>query len=222
MILRFIPAWRRSSWLPLLATTMVLALASAPARADLNITVESVTATGTTGTFDVTLTNTGPNSVSVGAFSFEISAPAPVTFTGVTTGTTTVSYIFGTNSAFGPDIQTPGTTLPSGTLDATDAFSAGPGISVGSGATVGLGHVAFTLTGTLTAPVPVSLSGFPATSLTDSSGNNLEVTSLINGTISPSGVTPVPEPATLGPAALGALALAWYLTRFRRRRPAVA
>jgi hypothetical protein len=206
--------------LPLIVTAFLSLIIPSPVRADLVISVQSVTATaGTTGdSLDITLNNTGPNAVTVGGFSFEVTAATSViNFTAATTGTSTAPYIFDGNSLFGPTIST----STGQTLDASDSFSIiNSGTTVGSGATLGLGHLLFNVaSGAPTGPVAVTLTSFPATSLSSPAGGNLTINSLVNGTITVNGSSNsvVPEPSTLISAALGISISAWISWRSRRR-----
>jgi hypothetical protein len=209
----------RRSWPPIALAASLTLLASAPCRADLNITVESVTVrAGSSGNaLDVTVTSTGPDTVTVGSFAFELTVTtSDITFTSATTGTTTVTYIFSGNSLFGPTIST-----SSGqTLDASDTFATiGSGTTLGPGGTLstaGLGHVFFDVSaGAPSGPIAVTLTPFPTTSLSDPSFNDIPITHLVNGQIT---VSPVPEPATFWPTALGLSAAAWLSRRSRGRR----
>src|SRR5262249_26170218 len=143
------------------------------------------------------------------------SSSSQVSFTDATISTT-APYIFDGNSAFGPTIGTgSGAGQP---LSASDLDTQAAGASVAAGATVGLGHVDFTITGVLTSPVTVSLSAFPDTSLNGPPPNNpvIPIDSLQSGTISPAGGI-VPEPSSLVCAALGIPIGAWLVRRWRRR-----
>jgi hypothetical protein len=187
--------------------------ASAPVRASLVISAGSTTAeTPSTGDFfDIDLFNSGP-AITLGGFSIEISiADAHVSFTSATTGTS-LPYLFAGDSLFGPTIST----VAGQTLDASDlCFLCTNTIS--TGATVGLAHVFFDVSaGASLGPLTVSFTGFPSTSLSDTAGNDVQVTALQNGTITitrASGQT-VPEPSTL---ALLALPVLWLARRRYRR-----
>jgi hypothetical protein len=203
-------SWRRRlPILPLAALAVVLA--AGPARAGLVVSAESVPASA--GVFDVILTNTGGSAVGISGFSFEVNVDsAQVTFTDATTATTD-PYIFAGTSLFGPDI-TRNITNGGETLDALD-ISFGGNQSVGAGQSVGLGHVFFSVSGTLPGPATVSFTAYPATGLADSGGNNVPIDTLTSGTISPAGT--VPEPSTLV-LATTALALFGATQIVRRRR----
>ena len=183
------------------------------AQATLVVSAESVTASpgSSADSFDVTLQNTGPLSVTIGAFSFALSTSSThVIFTSATTSTTTAPYIFDGLSFFGPTIST---TPPGQSLQASDLFSGVGGSTLGGGATVGLGHVLFNVDSS--APggsIPVTLSPFPLTSLSDQNGTNIPVNILVNGTITVPGGPTVPEPSTLLLSTLGgALLLAGFM-----------
>jgi hypothetical protein len=205
---------KRRPWLLPFAALIVLSAAN-PARADITVTAQSVSSSD--GALDVFLTNTGPSAVNIAAFSFEVNvSSSQVTFTDATYNTTTNPYIFAGNSLFGPDILT---SISNGgqTLLAGDVTSDSSNVSVGSGDTVGLGHVLFTTSGTLTSDATVSFTAYPSTSLADASGNNVVIDKFTNGTISPGAIVPVPEPSTLTIVAVaGAFCLLGY--RFARKR----
>ncbi len=201
---------KRRPWLLPFAVFIVLSAAN-PARADITVTAQSVSSSD--GALDVFLTNTGPLAVNIAAFSFEVNvSSSQVTFTDATFNTTTNPYIFANNSYYGPDILT-STSNGGQTLDAGDVTFNALDVSVGSGDTVGLGHVLFTTLGTLTSDATVSFTG-PSTSLADASGNNVLIDTLTSGTISP-GAIPVPEPSTLIVATIGLAT--WGATWFVRR-----
>lgn len=200
-------------WLPLLAATSTVLVLSAPARAGLVVSVQSVPESA--GAFDVTLMNTGSSAVTINSFSFEVnSSSSQVNFSDATTGTTTAAYIFDGNSAFGPNINT----TSGQSLLASDTNTQPAGASLAAGATLGLGHVDFTVTGVLSSPVAVTLSAFPSTSLTGPPPDNanIPITTLQGGTISPAGGM-VPEPSSLICAALGIPMGALLVRRWRRR-----
>lgn len=186
------------SCLPVLVSALLLGVG--PARGGFVVSVQSVEVfPSTTGNaLEVTLTNDGPTAVAIGSFSFEIASdPAVITFTSATTSTT-APYIFAGHSLFGPVINTSaGATLLASDLDDRPA-----GATVAAGATVGLGRVLFNV-GFRAGTFPVTLSGFPNTSLSDPTGANLVITQMKNGTIGA-----VPEPSSLALLALGWLAVA--------------
>jgi hypothetical protein len=212
-----LPAARSRPVLLLVAAAATALFACRPAPAALIITAQSVTASpGATGaTFDVTLTNNGPSAVQIQGFSFGLSSNSPdITFTAAFVTTTTAPYIFAGNSAFGPEIDT--TTGP--TLAASDLYGTDAGVSVGAGATVGLGQVFFDVAAN--APpesITLAFAAFPATSLNGPGPDfdNIAVDSLVPGTVTVS----VPEPGslTLLGIGLGCVAGCGWL---RRRRAA--
>jgi len=207
---------KRQHWLLPFAAFIVLS-AAIPARAGIILTAESVSSSD--GAFDVFLTNTGFSAVNIAAFTFEVNvSSSQITFTDATYNTTTNPYIFAGNSLFGPDILT---SISNGgqTLDAGDATSDASDVSVGSGASVGLGHVLVTTTGTLTSDATVSFTP-SSTSLADAAGNDVPITSFTNGTISP--IATIPEPSTLALATtcLAIWGATWFARRSRRKMPA--
>ena len=194
-----------------LATGVIGLISLATGRADAALIVSApslVALTGTSGTFDVLLQNTGPSAVSIGGFSFGISTTNPgITFTvaNISTGTT---YIFNGNSFFGPNI-----TISSGTsLTASDSADTPTSVSVLANSFVGLGHVAYSISGgAATGSFAITLSG-PATSLSTATGTNIPVDTLTNGSIT---VSATPEPASLG--LVGGLVLALGLLAKKKR-----
>jgi hypothetical protein len=192
--------------------------------ADISVSVEPATIPVNAGsignTLEIDLTNTGP-AVNVAGFSFEISVPTSsgVTFTGADTSTS-ATYIFAGNSLFGPIISSspPGTTLDAGDLAAT----LGSFTTVGPGATTfGLGLVSFDVAGSATGTATVSFNS-SITTLTAPDGSNIPINTLNNGTITIQSPSPVPEPATFFPVALGLLGLSCLTWRkhWRARGPA--
>ena len=206
---------KRRPWLLPFAAFIVLS-AAIPARAGMIVTAQSVSSSD--GALDVFLTNTGPSAVNIAAFSFEVNvSSSQVTFTDATFNTTANPYIFAGNSLFGPEILT---SISNGgqTLDAADATFNALDVSVGSGENVGLGHVLFTTSGTLTSDATVSFTGFPSTALADAAGTNVPIDTITNGTISPV-ATVVPEPSTLILATIGLATwgATWFVRRSRQK-----
>ncbi len=209
----------------MLGLAALFVLSASSARAGLIVTAKNGTgAVGSTGNaFDVILTNTGPSAVSLGGFSFGLTtANSNITFTQANVSTTT-PYIFpGANSLFGPVIST--TPPPAGqTVIASDLGISG--VSLGVGNSVGLGHVLFDVSaGAANGTFPVTLTPFPTTSLSDPNGNDVPVTSLVNGSITITGGTNggggtgVPEPSTLLMLTLSGPVV--WLARRRRRATA--
>ena len=186
-----------------LAAAVIGLMATLPIHASLIVTVGSVAATaGSSSAFDVTLTNTGPLAVSIGGFSFGITAAnANVSFTSATTATVT-PYIFGADSLFGPNLAGPsGQSLIASDLDAVG------NVSVGSGATFGLGHVIFTVAGgAAPGPVTIALQSSPAfTSLSDAAGSPIAINTLTGGSVTVT--SSVPEPSTWLSLAVGLFAV---------------
>lgn len=194
--------------LQLLLTALTLLVCGLPARADLIISAgSSVAAPGSTGnSFDVDLTNTGPSAVTLGAFSFGLLlSDTDITLTEANIDTAS-PYIFLADSFFGPLIST---TVGS-SLVASDLELSGMGVTVGSGATVGLGHVLFNVASSATTgSFDVAFSGWPATSLSDALENDVPVTIVRSGSIR---IESVPEPATAFVAA-GLLLFALFCSR---------
>ena len=189
----------------------------ASANASLIVAVQSTTAApGSSGNaFDVQLTNTGPSAITVGGFSFGILTGNPsISFRDANTSTS-APYIFDGMSLFGPDLTGP-TSGPS--LSTSDVFLVPlSGSTVGSGTTVGLGHILFDVSpGAAPGGFPVTLMGFPTTSLADPAATNLAIQTLSGGQITITGTAATPEPGTFA-TLFGGLA---FLTScaLRRRR----
>jgi hypothetical protein len=171
---------------------------STSARAAVFLSVQPATAAaGSSGNaFDVDLINSGPANLTVGGFSFGIAtANSNISFTDANTSTTD-PYIFAGNSLFGPDLSGP---TSGQSLSASDFYAIpGLGVTLGAGTTVGLGHVLFDVSPSATAGIfPVGFDVFPMTSLSDPSGNNINVDSLVSGEITITGGMAVPEPSSL-------------------------
>jgi hypothetical protein len=199
----------------LMIVPAVTVLISAPVGASLIITAGNVFSNSPSSgnTLEVDLTNTGPASLSLAGFSFETEVTdANITFTSATTATV-APYVFAGNSLFGPTIST---SAPGQTLEVSDFWGGVGAATVAAGATVGLGHVFFdTAAGDSSGLVTVTLSPFPATSLSDAAGGNISVDALTNGSITIAG-SPVPEPSAPTLALVGLAALALIRKRFRR------
>lgn len=205
------------SWLRhlFMIVPLVGLLISAAAQASLIIAVGNAFANSpsSSNTLEVNLINTGPASISLAGFSFEIQVTdAHITFTSASIATM-APYVFAGNSLFGPTIST---SAPGQTLDVSDVWGGPGGATIAAGATVGLGHVFFDVSsGDLSRLVTVMLSPFPATSLSDPAGANVNVGTLTNGSITtPTAV--VSEPSTLALAFLGFAALVSIRRRFCR------
>jgi hypothetical protein len=198
----------------ILATAVLLC--PTPARATAILSIQSVIASSPSGgnEFDVVLTNTGPSSITVGGFGFELTtSDANITFTSATISTILFAYVFSGHSLFGPTIST---SAPGQTIDASDFFdTANMGAVIGSGMSVGLGHVFFDVAGGDTpGPKPVDFTAFPVTNLSDNLGNNITFNSS-PGTITIAS-SAVPEPSSLLLTLLGFPVLAWAGKRLRQ------
>jgi hypothetical protein len=174
----------------ILISTAALAglLGADTARASLIVTAGSATiAAGGSGAFDVTLTNSGPSAALINTFAFD--ATVNNTFVSLTDATTATAapYIFGVNGILGSDLTGPNSGQ---SINVFDSLVSG-NVSVAAGASVGLGHVLFTVAqGSATGPFTITLS---ATSVSDAAG---VVTNpgLTNGQITVT--SGVPEPST--------------------------
>jgi hypothetical protein len=193
-----------------LIAASLLSLLPTQAAVIVSATSVSANAGDTNDALDVFLTNTGPSSISVDGFNFEITVSGTdVTFTSTTTATTVGPYIFGADSLFGPVISTlsPGQTMDGSDIDALGA------VTIGSGATVGLGHVFFNVN-PAAAPQTAAVTFVPAgTALSDVNGGPVNINTLTPGTITI--LSSVPEPATFG--MLG-FVLAGFCVRLRTRK----
>ena len=172
---------------------VVMTLGAERADASLIVSTPSFSAAaGSSGAFDVVLVNTGAGSINIGGFSFGISTSnGGITFTSATVSTG-VPYIFSGDSLFGPDI-----TISAGTsLIASDNPFIASSFPVASGATVGLGHVSYSVgNGAAAGPFAITLTP-AATSLADAAGANVPIDTLSNGTLTVTSSTP--EPVTYG------------------------
>jgi PEP-CTERM motif len=189
---------------------------SSVAHAELILTMESVTASaGSSGNaFDVELINTGPVAVAVGAFTFGIATANPnISFTDASTATVLAPYIFAGDSLFGPDLTGP---TSGQSLTASDLCAVCAGISLAAGTTVGLGHVLFDVSSSASGGVfAVNFAAFPATSLSDTTGDLLPAT-FAPGAITVPGAVAVPEPTSLLLLLLAGVILAVGFTRSRK------
>lgn len=203
-------------------TAALLALLFSPAvRADLVFSLEpgiNAGAASTGNTFDVLLTNTGASSVALGGFAYVITtADTDISFTDANTSTT-APYVFAGDSFDDINGFTLFTnSLPSQTLQASDVSNSTVGAVIASGATVGVGDILFDIaSGATPGSFAVTFEPFPFTSLSDPNGGNLDFSSSA-GTITITGTTPVPEPAT-GSLLICALAAAGFVILIRRSR----
>jgi hypothetical protein len=212
---------RARSPLAALATLSVLAamlvgLPPGAAEAALVLQANSVTASaGGSGSFDLMLIDTG-GTFQVSGFSVELSvAPSSgIKFTGVTAGTTTATYIFGTLQA--PPLSS--ALFPVTDFTASDSSMTAPGFVTLStiGQMVGLEHVSFSVAaGTLAGPVALSIVGGSNTQILDLNANLLPF-SATNGTVTVSS-SAVPEPPSIVAwmIAMSSLSLALW----RRKSP---
>jgi PEP-CTERM motif-containing protein len=191
-------------------------LISAPVGASLIITAGNgfLNSPSLTNTLEINLTNTGPASLSLGGFSFEIEVTDPDITSALATTAMVAPYVFAGNSLYGPIIST---SVPGEILDVLDLWSGvGGGATIAAGATMGLGHVFFDVSaGDSSGLVPVTLSPFPATTLSDPEDRNVSVDELANGSITIAG-SAVPEPSALTLVLLGLVALVRTRKRFSR------
>jgi PEP-CTERM motif len=208
----------RRRWLTLFVAAAAATLTAATGSADLIVTAQNVSVSpgSTNNTLEIDLTNTGGTAVAIGGFSFGLSVTnTDITFTSADISTAS-SYIFLGHSLFGPIIST--TPPPNGqVVIASDNYDVNnSGIMLASGATVGLGRVLFDVSSVAAGGAfPVSLTNFPATSLSDFGGNDVPITALRDGSITIAGV---PEPTSLTLFGVGILAVAARWNRKGRLR----
>lgn len=188
-----------------------LTLGAARADASLVFLAPTIAATpGSTGSFDILFDNTGPSSVSVGGFSFGISTTDPsILFTAATISTVTDPYIFAGDSLFGPNIA-----LTTGvSLTANDNSASGSDV-VAAGATVGLGHVTYSISsGSPFGTFAITFALFPTSALADAGGGNIPITTLTSGEFDVA-----PEPSSLL-LTLGGLVAGFSLKKLSARVP---
>lgn len=200
-----------------LALILIGFTAPTSAEAALILTVTSSQAANGVGSFDVILSS-NDGSYGVGGFSVElaVAASSGVLFTGASTATTTVPYLFGT-------LQTPPltfATFPTTDFIASDSDASSPGFrTLASNGSFGLEHVTYSVTpGTAAGPIPVSIlgvaGGAPTTQIDDINGTPFSFIPF-NGTIT---FATVPEPASLALSEV-ALSIALGAALSRRRKP---
>lgn len=170
-------------------------LAPVPASAALIVSFgSSIAAAGSNQFVDVLLHNTG-SAVTVDVFSFDFSTSSPyITFTEATTSTTTAPYIFAGNSLFGPIVST--TPPPNGQTVIASDLAVCCGTVVGPNSTFALGEVEFQTAAGAPSGSAILVLNASGTSLSDSSGNLIPITTLTNGSITVT-ASAVPEPSTL-------------------------
>lgn len=199
-------------------TALLLGLFPAPASADLVLSVGNASAqAGGTGSFDVVLSATNSETFQVAGFSVELAvAPSSgVSFTAASALTTTAPYIFTT-------LQLPPLTFssfPNYDFIASDSYLSSPGyVTLSAPVTVGLENVSFAVAaGTPAGDVPVSILGIGVTTeILDNNGNPIPFDAM-NGTITVTSSTVVPEPSSLV-TGLTSLALVGGAIALKRRR----
>jgi hypothetical protein len=174
--------------------------------------------------FDVLFTNNGPDPLSVAAFSFEVSvADTDITLTSAQYSTVAMPYIFAGDSLFQINSLPLNFVNVDGyspqILDAADVTNDGAGVTVAPGQSADLGTVLFDVADPAqTGQFAVTFTGevsdvANANNLATPTGDGISVDSFTGATIS---VSPVPEPASLGLLAAGAVALLSRRKRFRR------
>jgi hypothetical protein len=211
--------YSRSRWLFLAAAL----LGAVPSQASIILNVQSVTvAAGTSGaSIDINVQNTGPTQ-NIAAFSLALSvAGSGVIFTGGNTSTT-LTYLFNGDS-FDVINSLPYTTVPppnGQSVQASDLSNSGAGTDMGA-VTLGLGHLFFDVAANVTPGVygvtivPDCSNPNACTSFSDSAFNNVPFSLGSNGTITVTGTSGVPEPATLLLALFAVPAIALH-RRLRR------
>ncbi len=190
-------------------------LISFSGRADVIVSVQSLAiAPGGTSAFEVSLQNTGAAPVIIGAFTFGLTTTdADLSFTDAITATDD-PYLFAGNSTFGPDIIT--SLAPAQSLTASDVALSmfnipATGVTLAPGGIAGLGEVLFAVSPFASSSPAAILLDPAATSLSDDTGNPINIDSLNPGTIA---IGSVPEPSTL---VLLVAALTFLKIRLRNR-----
>ncbi len=204
------------SYLPLAGLIAVGLMGAAPARAALLLEVlNSTAAPNSTGnSFDVDLVNTGLSAQNIAGFSFQFSVTdADISFDAVNSNFSTAApYIF-TGDSIAAAFPPFATLSNAVTLFASDLTLSGANVSVGAGATFGLGHIFFNVAnGAALGNFAVALAAGGITSLSDSAGAPVDFTPT-DGTISISAAA-VPEPSYLWVLA-SVLLIGFVAHRFR-------
>lgn len=188
------------------AAVLAILCGAGGAQASVTFQAPVVTAiSGTSGTFDIVLVNTGAD-VTLGGFSIGITTTNPnITFSSATTATS-LAYIFGTHSVFGPNLDT--TTGISLVLSDNDDRQPLGGATVGA-TTVGVAHVSYTIApGAINGSFPITFDAIQ-TSLVDAAG--VPVAFLTSaGTF-----VITPEPGSVVLTGVGLLGLGWRTRRLR-------
>jgi hypothetical protein len=97
---------------------------------------------------------------------------------------------------FGPDLT--GAVSGQSLITSDVALQPLSGGTLGSGTTVGLGHVLFSVAANASpGSYAIDLTPFPATSLSDFSGNAIKIDTLSAGQITITGASSVPEPSSI-------------------------
>ena len=182
------------------ATALALAASAigllAPPSAHAGLIASFTAATAAPGSdqfIEVLLQNTG-SPVTVDAFTFDLTTSNPfISFTQANTSTVAATYIFAGNSSFGPIVST--TPPPAGqTLIASD-LAVCCGTLLATNSTFALGQVRFHVAANATSGTALLQFDSNGTTLADTNGNGIPITSLSTGQISITGA-PVPEPST--------------------------
>lgn len=205
----------------LLAAVALAVPAARPADASLDLSILTSTANaGGTGSFDVLISSSG-GSFDVSGFSFnlQVASNSGILFTGVTAGTVSAPYIFGTlqSSPFSSN------TFPTTRFIASDSSLSAPfTVTVGPGSTFGLGRVSYSVAaGTAPGPIAVSFLGTTGlnrtTEVNDINGDPFAITAT-GGTITVAGAGSVPEPASAVLVATGLAGAGLIAARRARRR----
>jgi hypothetical protein len=208
--------------LPGLMSLIFLAPAIAGA-GTISLTVSLVTTNplpGSTGNvFDILIINSDPTSYSIGAFAFAVQTndPTDITLTSADTLVTVPLYIFA-GASFDVDTASPLYSLSSGELIGSDLWDASGGAALGSGATLALAEVFYSVSPGATPGHTFTISFDPTfDSLANSSGTELPVNDSNIQTITFGTPATAPEPSAgmlLAAGLIGLACRAFFARRF--------
>lgn len=192
----------------ILPAAALLAFLTVPAQAGVIISISPGTVTAaapsTNNFFDVLLTLDTAATLDIAGFSFGVnSASTDVNFTGVLS--TAPNYVFGASSLFGPNIDT----TTGSSVVASDLYSGSGNITLAGNSSYSLGRVFFDVSPTSAYGTFTLTLDTLATSLSDSNGNAVGITTLTGGNLD----IATPEPGSAALFLLGLPALAFLRKR---------